>query len=148
MLQQITSLFTTLKLWFLQIVGIFLIWFEPARELAIMLVVFVIIDAILDVWVCIDKKEKINFKAFLIKQIKDVTLFLIYILVIHYFQTSYLKEDLAIFKLMVGIPLVALFSGIVENIEHLTGIKVATQAKEIVSNVFGTLKSKIEQKDK
>lgn len=143
MYNQIISLFASFKVWLLQLIGLFIIWFEPARELAIMLVVFVLVDAVLDIWVAVDKQEKMNFKAFLTKKIKDITLFLIYILVIHYFQTSYLKEDLTIFKLMVGIPLVALFSGIVENIEHLTGIKVATQTKEVLTNVFGKLSQKI-----
>ncbi|RYY00393.1 hypothetical protein EON78_01295, partial [bacterium] len=76
----------SLKSWLLKIVALFMVWFEPAKELSIMLVVFVLIDAALDVWVKLDKKIKIVWKAFLIKQMRDITLFLIYILVIHYFQ--------------------------------------------------------------
>ena len=134
--------FFSAKFWFLKLLGVFLIWVEPAKELSIMLIVFVIIDAITDLWVAIDRKEKIFIKEFLIKRIKDITLFLLYILTIHYFQISYLKEEFAIFKVMAGIPLIALLSGIVENIESLTGIKVATQVKELLGSIFNNLKDK------
>lgn len=137
----------SLKSWFLKVVALFMVWFEPAKELAVMLIVFVLVDAVLDVWVKIDKKVKIVWKAFLIKQIRDITLFLLYILVIHYFQVSYLKEEMMVFKLLVGIPLVALLTGIVTNIEALTGIKVATQIKEVLDNILGALKSKAIKKE-
>jgi len=147
MLEHLSDFFFSAKLWFLKLIGLFLVWFEPARELSLMLIIFVVIDGLLDVWVAIDSKQKLNFKEFLIKKIKDVTLFLVYILVIHYFQVSYLKEELAVFKVMVGIPLIALLSGIVENIESLTGIKVATEVKELLSSIFSKLKDKATKKD-
>ena len=137
----------SLKSWFLKIVALFMVWFEPAKELSIMLIVFVLIDAALDVWVKLDKRVKIIWKAFLIKQMRDITLFLIYILVIHYFQVSYLKEEMMVFKLLVGIPLVALLSGIVTNIEALTGIQVATQVKEVLVSIFSALKNKAIKKE-
>lgn len=136
----------SLKYWFIKIVTFFVIWFEPAKELSILLIVLIIIDAVTDVWVAIEAKQKINIKTTLKKVIKDVTLFLLYILVIHYFQTSYLKEDLPIFKVMVGIPLLAVLSGIIENIEKLTGISVATKAKELLTSIFGKLSDKVTEK--
>jgi hypothetical protein len=146
-MQHLFNALFSLKSWLLKVLALFMVWFEPAKELALMLVVFVLIDAVLDVWVKIDKKIKIVWKAFLIKQIRDITLFLLYILVIHYFQVSYLKEEMMVFKLLVGIPLVALLSGIVTNIETLTGITVATQVKELLTSIIAGLKNKAIKKE-
>lgn len=147
MYHQLIDLFTTFKLWVLKILALFWIWFEPAKEMSTLLIVLILVDAVTDVWVKIEAKEKVNIKEFLKKQIKDITLFLLYILVIHYFQSAYLKEDLAIFKVMVGIPLIAVLSGVIENIEKLTGISVATKAKELLASVFGKLSDKVTKKD-
>jgi hypothetical protein len=146
MLQNIIELFTTAKFWFIKLLGLFLVWFEPARELSTMLIVLIVIDAITDLWVKIDAKEKINIKEFLLKQIKDITLMLIYILVIHYFQQGYLKETIAVFKLMVGIPLLAVIFGIIDNIEKLSGIPIGAKAKELLSSIFGKLTDKVTEK--
>ncbi|WP_432714796.1 hypothetical protein [Pedobacter sp.] len=133
----------SLKLWFLKIIGLFLIWVEPARQITGLLIFLIVVDAITTIWLKIDRNERINLKEFLIKQIKDVTLFLLYILTIHYFQVAYLGETMGVFKILAGIPIIALLSGIVENIESLTGLSVATKFKEIVTGIFGKLNDKV-----
>lgn len=132
----------SLKMWFLKLVGLFLIWFEPAKDSALLLVFLIIVDGITDVWVKLEAKEKFNFKAYLIKQIKDLTAFMIYILSIHYFQVSYLKETFVIFNILAGIPIIAVLVGVIENVEKLTGISVATKAKKILNSLFDAISKK------
>jgi len=143
----LSNLFT-LKLWFLKIVGLLLIWLEPARQVTGLLIFLVVVDAITTYWVKMSRNERVNLKEFLIKEIKDLTLFLLYILTIHYFQVAYLGETMAVFKLLAGIPIIALLSGVVENIESLTGISVATKFKEIITGIFGKLNDKVNPTDR
>lgn len=132
----------SLKMWFLKLIGLFLIWFEPAKDSALLLVFLIIVDGITDVWVKVEAKEKINIKSFLMKQIKDLTAFMIYILSIHYFQVSYLKETFIIFNVLAGIPIIACLVGIIENVEKLTGISVATKAKKVLNSLFEAISKK------
>lgn len=67
---------------------------------------------------------------------------MIYILSIHYFQVSYLKETFAIFNVLAGIPIIACLVGIIENVEKLTGISVATEAKSILTQLFEMIRAK------
>jgi len=73
---------------------------------------------------------------------QDITLFFLYILTIHYFQVSYLKETFTAFKLLAGIPIIALLSQTIVNIESLTGIAIATKAKEVLNQIFNALTNK------
>ena len=130
------------KFWVLKLITLFVLWFEPARDSALLLIFLIIVDAVTDVWVKIEAREKINIKDYLIKLIKDLTAFLIYILSIHYFQVSYLKETFAIFNVMAGIPIIACLVGIIENVEKLTGISVATKAKAILTQLFDLISTK------
>lgn len=138
-----------LKLWVLKLIAIFIIFFEPAKESALLLLFLIVVDAITTVWIKIRNAEKINVKSFLKKCMQDITLFFLYILTIHYFQIAYLKETFTAFKLLAGIPIIALLSQIIVNIESLTGIKIATKAKEILNNIFNglTKKSIMEESD-
>jgi len=62
---------------------------------------------------------------------------------IHYFQISYLKTtELTVFKLLSGIPIIALLSQIIVNIESLTGIQIATRAKEVLNGIFNAITKK------
>jgi len=130
------------KFWVLKLITLFVLWFEPARDSALLLIFLIIVDAVTDVWVKLEANEKINIKDYLIKLIKDLTAFLIYILSIHYFQVSYLKETFAIFNVMAGIPIIACLVGIIENVEKLTGISVATKAKAILTQLFDLISTK------
>lgn len=134
--------FFSLKMWFLKLMGLFLVWFEPAKDSALLLIFLIIVDGITDIWVKLEAKEKINVKAYLIKQIKDLTAFMIYILSIHYFQVSYLKETFVIFNILAGIPIIAVLVGVIENVEKLTGISVATKAKALLNSLFEALSKK------
>ena len=138
MMEQLISF----KFWVLKLIALFFLWFEPAKSSALLLIFLIIVDAITDVWVKVEAKEKINLKAYLIKLVKDLTAFLIYILSIHYFQVSYLKETFAIFNVMAGIPIIACLVGIIENVEKLTGISVATKAKAILTQLFDLISTK------
>jgi len=138
MLQQLFSF----KLWLIKLIGLFVLWFEPARDSALLLIFLIIVDAVTDVWVKLEAKEQINIKDYLIKLIKDLTAFLIYILSIHYFQVSYLKETFAIFNVLAGIPIIACLVGIIENVEKITGISVATKAKNILTQLFDLISTK------
>lgn len=132
-----------LKYWFLKLLGLFLIWFEPAKEGALILIFLIVVDAILDVWVKIESKQKISLKAILMKEIKDITVMLMYVLVIHYFQVAFLKETFAVFKLMLAIPVFALVSGIATSAEKLTGIPIMAKVNELLSSIFNAMSSKI-----
>lgn len=134
--------FFSLKMWFLKLMGLFLVWFEPAKDSALLLIFLIIVDGITDIWVKLEAKEKINVKAYLIKQIKDLTAFMIYILSIHYFQVSYLKETFIIFNILAGIPIIAVLVGVIENVEKLTGISVATKAKALLNSLFEAISKK------
>lgn len=134
--------FFSFKSWFLKLMGLFLIWFEPAKDSALLLIFLIIVDGITDIWVKIEAKEKINVKNYLIKQIKDLTAFMIYILSIHYFQVSYLKETFVIFNILAGIPIIAVLVGVIENVEKLTGISVATKAKALLNSLFESISKK------
>lgn len=138
-LSKLIENFFTLKLWFLKLVMLFVVWFEPAKESAFLLLFLILTDGITSIWVKIKNKEKINVKSFLKKNMQDITLFFLYILTIHYFQVSYLKETFTAFKLLAGIPIIALLSQIIVNIESLTGIQIATKAKDILNQVFNSL---------
>lgn len=138
---------TTLKLWFVKIVGLLIIWFEPARDVTGLLLFLIAVDAITSFWLKKDRGERIISKEFLMKLTKEVMLFLLYILTIHYFQVAYLGETMGVFKLLAGIPIIALLSGIVENIEALTGLSIATQFKSIVTGLFQRLNSKVNSDD-
>lgn len=138
-LSKLIENFFTLKLWFLKLVMLFVVWFEPAKESAFLLLFLIVTDGITSIWLKIKNKEKINVKTFLKKNMQDITLFFLYILTIHYFQVSYLKETFTAFKLLAGIPIIALLSQIIVNIESLTGIQIATKAKDILNQVFNSL---------
>lgn len=138
---------TTLKLWFIKIVGLLIIWFEPARDVTGLLLFLIAMDAVTSFWLKKDRGERIVIKEFLMKLIKEVTLFLLYILTIHYFQVAYLGETMGVFKLLAGIPIIALLCGIVENIEALTGLSIATQFKFIVTGIFDKMKNKVTARD-
>lgn len=138
----------SLKYWFLKLVGLFVLWFEPAKDSALLLIFLIIVDGVTSIWVKLEAKEKINFKQFLIRQIKDLTAFMIYILSIHYFQVSYLKETFTIFNVLAGIPIIACLVGIIENVEKITHISVATKAKALLTSLFDSISSKaITKKD-
>jgi hypothetical protein len=134
--------FFNLKLWFIKLLMVFIIWFEPAKESAFLLLFLIICDGFTTLWVKLKLKERFNLKSFLTKIMQDVTLFFLYILTIHYFQVSYLKETFTAFKLLAGIPIVALLSQIIVNIESLTGIQIATKAKNILNDIFTSLTKK------
>lgn len=116
--------------------------YPPAKESAFLLLFLIICDACTTLWVKLKLKERINVKTFLMKVMQDITLFFIYILTIHYFQIAYLKETFTAFKLLAGIPIVALLSQIIVNIEALTGIQIATKAKDMLNNIFNSLVKK------
>ncbi len=141
-LSKLIENFFTLKLWFLKLVMLFVVWFEPAKESAFLLLFLILTDGITSIWVRIKNKEKINVKSFLKKNMQDITLFFLYILTIHYFQVSYLKETFTAFKLLAGIPIIALLSQTIVNIESLTGIAIATKAKEVLNQIFNALTNK------
>jgi phage-related holin len=132
------SLFN-LKMWFLKLVTMFFIWFQPAKESALLLIFLIIVDGLTDIWVKLEAKEKFSLKALLVKQIKDLSAFLIYILSIYYFQVAYLKQTFMIFNILAGIPIIACLVGIIENVEKITGISVASKAKAVIMNVFDAL---------
>lgn len=134
--------FFSFKSWFLKLIGLFFVWFEPAKDSALLLIFLIIVDGITDIWAKIEAKQKINFKDYLIKQIKDLTAFMIYILSIHYFQVSYLKETFVIFNVLAGIPIIACLVGIIENVENITGISVATKAKKILNSLLESISKK------
>lgn len=130
------------KLWFLKLLTLFFIFFEPAKESALLLLFLIVVDALTHIWIQINSKQKINVKRFCIKLMQDITLFFIYILTIHYFQVSYLKETFTVFRLLAGIPIIALLSQIIVNIETLTGIKIASKAKNILNDLFSSMTKK------
>ena len=138
MLEQLFSF----KLWFLKLLGLFILWFEPAKDSALLLIFLIIVDGITTLWVKIEGGEKVRLKEFLIKQVKDLTAFMIYILSIHYFQVSYLKETFVVFNLLAGIPIIACLIQIVENVEKLTGISVATKAKSVLLQLLDAIGAK------
>ncbi|MBE9598734.1 hypothetical protein [Pedobacter sp. MC2016-24] len=137
----------SLKLWVIKIVMLFIVFFEPASGVAFLLLFLIVVDAITTLWIKIRNKEKINVKSFLMKLMQDITLFFIYILTIHYFQVAYLQETFTAFRLLAGIPIIALVSGIIINIEALTGVQIATKAKEILNSIFSSLAKKAVSKD-
>ncbi|WP_449435038.1 hypothetical protein [Pedobacter steynii] len=147
MLVRLIENFFTLKLWVFKVIMLFVVWFEPAKESAFLLLFLLVTDAITTLWVKLKAKEKINVKSFLKKNMQDITLFFLYILTIHYFQVSYLKETFTAFKLLAGIPIIALLSQIIVNIESLTGIQIATKAKDVLNQVFNSLTKKSVGKD-
>lgn len=134
--------FFSLKLWFLKLLTLFLVFFEPAKESALLLLFLIVVDAITSIWIKLKVNEKINVKGFCIKLMQDITLFFIYILTIHYFQVSYLKETFTAFKLLAGIPIIALLSQIIVNVEVLTGIQIATKAKSMLNDMFNSMTKK------
>ncbi|SDJ96538.1 hypothetical protein SAMN04487898_105169 [Pedobacter sp. ok626] len=134
--------FFSLKLWFFKLLTLFLVFFEPAKESALLLLFLIVVDAATGIWIKIKSSEKINVKSFLMKVMQDVTLFFIYILTIHYFQVSYLKETFTAFKLLAGIPIIALLSQIIVNVESLTGVQIATKAKNMLNDIFNALTKK------
>jgi|GEM_PF-1141977 hypothetical protein len=134
--------FFSLKLWFLKLLTLFFVFFEPATESAFLLLFLIIVDAITSIWIKIKGSEKINVKTFLIKLMQDITLFFLYILTIHYFQVSFLKQTFFAFQLLASIPIIALLSQIIVNIESLTGIAIATKAKEVLNSVFNAITKK------
>lgn len=122
---------------------LFIVFFEPASGVVFLLLFLIVVDAITTLWIKIRNKEKINVKSFLMKLMQDITLFFIYILTIHYFQLAYLQETFTAFRLLAGIPIIALLSQIIVNIEGLTGIAIATKAKEQLNSMFSSMFRKV-----
>ncbi|WP_316841360.1 hypothetical protein [Pedobacter gandavensis] len=133
----------TLKAWFIKILALFLVFFEPAQQTAYLLLFLIFMDATTSLWLKIRGKENINVKSFLSKVMQDVTLFFIFLLSIHYFQVAFLQETFTAFKLLASIPIFALLSQIIVNIEKLTGLAIATKTTEILNSMFQSLSAKI-----
>jgi len=130
--------------WFIKLIIFLFSWFMPSLEASLLLLGLVAIDFGTGVWASVNAGNRFSSKA-MQGTITKVGAYMIFIISIHSFQIHFVKtEDIDVFRLLIALPIIRELTSIIENVEKLTGVNMATQAKEILLGFFTKLKKKDE----
>lgn len=151
--------FFTNSSWLTKSLMALLLWFTPALELFILLIVIMTVDYILDI-VNIYRKSKPDecIKKELWNETKlwmtKIFYYSLLVILMNGLQLHLIKDSFDLFRWIVAIPIISESLGIMNTIEKYTGIKVIASFKKFFKGILSkegideSIVDDIENKDK